>query len=205
MSTLSTYGSIEPGRSPTIEARTRRCFIALPLDEACIGDLTDFMQTVRIEGMRPTRPENMHLTLKFLGDVEDSALPELMNQIRDAVASSPAFELEVTGAVFLPDTRRARVFAAECQLAVELARLFNVVEDVTAACGFRREGRAYHPHITLGRFRRPPRRLPRGDELALPVTGCRIEQIVLLQSDLAPGGAVYTSLAQFPLASESSG
>ena len=187
---------------------TRRCFIAVPLDEAAAEDLAEFTARLGLPGLRPTPRQNLHLTLKFLGEVEDTRLPALIQGLERAAEGITPFDLQVGGAAILPNARRPRLLAAELDCPEPLSRLHERIQDAMAACGFRREDRAFRPHITLGRFKRPRRRGPKNhppphpapDELDPPATGWRTERIVLMQSDLRAKGPIYTPLAEFSLA-----
>jgi RNA 2',3'-cyclic 3'-phosphodiesterase len=178
---------------------TRRCFLALPLDEVARADLVDFMRGLCLEKLRLTRLENLHVTLKFLGDVDDPQVPPLIDALNSAAGECRAFELNMTCISYLPDARRARVVAAEGDRPPALMSLFQWVEEACHGVGFQREGRAYLPHITLGRFRTPPRRLPTPQALAFTPTSFPVNRFVLMQSTLDHDGPTYTALADFPL------
>jgi RNA 2',3'-cyclic 3'-phosphodiesterase len=178
---------------------TKRCFIALPLDEVALADLRDAMEGIEIEGLRLTRHENLHVTLKFLGDVEDREIPRLIDSLGGVAAERPAFELSLTAIGYMPDARRPRVLAATIDRSPQALTLFEGVEEAVSELGFPREGRAYHPHITLGRFRRPPRRIPAPDTFHLAPTTLPVERFVLMSSTLGGAAPEYAELATFPL------
>lgn len=176
----------------------KRCFLALPLDEVAIADLTDAMSGVAIDGLRLTRPENLHVTLKFLGDVDDPDLPRLIELLQRIAVECRPFELNMTGIDYLPDARRARVLAAKLDRPAALAALFDCIEEASFDLGFPREGRAYHPHITLGRFRRPPRMAPAPDTFRFTPTTLPVASFTLLESTLGGSAPTYTPLGEFP-------
>ena len=178
---------------------SKRLFIALPLDEVAIADLRDAMTGVEIEGLRLTRPENLHVTLKFLGDVDDPLIADLIVTLQDVAAGHRPFELAMTGITYLPDARRARVLAAAMDRPAAAMTLFEQVEQAAYELGFPREARPYRPHITLGRFRRPPRSLPPPDSFRLAPTTLPVSRLVLVHSTLGGEAPVYTELAEFPL------
>ena len=177
----------------------KRCFLALPLDEVAIADLADLMSGVQIEGLRPTRPENLHVTLKFLGDVDDPDLPGLIGALQNVAQECQAFELSLTEIAYLPTPRRPRVLAAAMDRPPPMIQLFNWIEEAVADLGFPREGRAFNPHITLGRFRNPPRRLPSPAVFQLSPTTIPVDRFVLMQSTLGGQAPTYAELAGFPL------
>jgi 2'-5' RNA ligase len=182
-----------------------RTFIAVEMPEALIARLRTLQEALRAAGpgVAWVRPEGMHVTLKFLGDVAEEALPEIYQAMETATAQAP-FNLRVTGAGAFPTPRRPKtVWAGIDEGAEPLAQLAAAVEDALAALGFPREERPFRPHITLGRVKDPrgPQRLGEliaahaGDVLgAMPVT-----EIVVMRSDLTPQGARYTPLRHVPL------
>lgn len=177
----------------------KRCFIALPIDAVAIADFSDVMEGIEIEGLRPTRPENLHATLKFLGDVDDPDLPGIIDALAGIAAQQRPFELTVSGITYLPNPRRPRVLAATMDRPPPLSLLFGGVEQAVFDLGFPREGRAYHPHITLGRFKKPPRSLPPPDAFPLQPMTLPIDRFVLMQSTLRANAPEYTPLAEFLL------
>ncbi|MBI1375694.1 MAG: RNA 2',3'-cyclic phosphodiesterase [Phycisphaera sp.] len=192
----------------------KRCFVAIWPDDVVRADLDDLTDAIEIPGMRATPGDQRHITVKFLGDVEDPKLPGVIDAVRRAAEGVGVFDVEVTGVTYLPDRRRPRAFAATIAPCAPLQRLFNQMEDAMAAVGFRREGRAYHPHITLGRFKKPrgggrvrgrhqpvvaSGDLPGVNELDLAATGFTADRVLLIQSSLDSTGPTYTPLAEVPL------
>ena len=180
---------------------TIRCFIAVDPDEAARADLLDAARLIDAEPMRRPPAENLHLTVKFLGDCLPDEITRLIEVLPDALAEAGACELESTGFIAMPNDRRPRVVAMGFERSEAIVSLFDLVEMASEDVGFPREGRAYRPHVTLGRFnarRRPPRdfRLPTEtiDQMTLP-----IDHVVIKQSILEPSGAVYQDLARFEL------
>jgi 2'-5' RNA ligase len=179
----------------------KRCFLALVPDDVVIADLADLMDATDIEGVRLVAPDTLHVTVKFLGNVEDPSLPAIIAGLRAASSGVGEFELNVTGLHYLPDHRRPRVLAVSLDEPPPIATLFGRVEDACAKLGFRREGRPLHPHITIGRFKHPPpRHVPPLDDANVPATGWTVRSLTLLESHLGPGGPTYSPLTEFPLA-----
>jgi len=190
---------------------TKRCFVAIWPDDIARADLDDLMRDVDIPGVRVTPTEQRHITLKFLGDIEDPDIPAVIDAMRDAAAGVEPFDVDLTGVAYLPDVRRPRVLVAEVAPCDGLQRLFQRFEDASAAIGFRREGRPFRPHITLGRFRKrrgKPRGRRRPEAHAEPPpaaafdpleSGFRVKNVCLVQSTLDTTGPTYTPLAEAPL------
>lgn len=153
-----------------------------------------------------TAEQNLHITLKFLGEVEDGRLDRIASSTRDVCEKESAFEIRVSGTGAFPDCRRPRVlWAGITEGAGPLLRLQAKVEAALVAPGFEREARPFHAHVTLGRAR-SPRNVDRlADALAslqdVEFGTSLVAEIVVMRSQLRPGGAVYTPLERFPLKS----
>ncbi len=177
----------------------KRCFIALPLDDAARADVREMAQNIEIEGLRKTRPENLHLTVKFLGDVDDPDLPAIMQELKVIADQHRPFELRMEEIEYLPNARRPRVLALTTDCPRPMLDLFNALEQTLHALGFAKEGRAFHPHLTLGRFKNPPRWLPSAGDFKVIDTTVPVGRFELMESDLSGPSPVYATLAEFPL------
>ena len=185
-----------------------RLFIAIELDDAFRGHLVRLQDIVRrtAPGVTLTRPENLHLTLKFLGNVRDQDVVGLCRSLKD-VPHVGAFFMCVAAAHRFPERGNVRVIAAGVEeTSGTLARLNGHIEDVMAKHKFSRQTRAFKPHITIARVNRPVpvKRSAVLVELSkLPgVPAMNVTQFTLMQSQL--GGAKparYTPLARFKLES----
>ena len=152
------------------------------------------------ERIRWTRPENVHLTLKFLGDVPEEKLEGVRCALRVVARAHAPFDAALQSFGAFPSPRRARVVWAGAG-SEELRALAADVEAAFEPLGFGREGRAYVPHATLGRVRGKPARL----ELPAAVPGepgFGISRVELVESRLTAEGAVYESLESMDLRSD---
>lgn len=149
--------------------------------------------------MKWVKPENIHLSLKFLGEVEETREPELRTALQRAAGtgSEPRpLTLQVTGFGVFPDYHRPHVLWAGVTPEPGLELLQHGVEQAFAPLGFPTEARTFRPHVTLARSARDakPRdfagleELLRGIEFDETVT---VADIDLMQSTLQPGGPVY--------------
>ncbi len=142
--------------------------------------------------------ENLHVTLRFLGDVSPERTDGLVDRVRAVATETDPFSctLDEVGAV--PKPTRARVLIARISPAAALVDLAARVEAAVVAAGLAPETRRFRPHVTLGRVRRPPLR---GVTLSASLAPIRVAaaEVVLFQSDLGAGGAHYTPLARLPI------
>jgi 2'-5' RNA ligase len=149
--------------------------------------------------VRWTRSEGWHVTLRFLGDIAASRLGELLAAAGESLTGLAPFELRLGAGLALPP-RRVRVLALEVIPHEPLVAVAAALERVAVACGFEPEGRAFAPHLTLGRVKRG--RL-RASELAkVAATGAAVQtvrDVVLLRSELLRAGARYTPLERIAL------
>ncbi|CAN5226392.1 RNA 2',3'-cyclic phosphodiesterase [soil metagenome] len=154
--------------------------------------------------IRWSRPGNVHLTLKFLGGVDEERLDELRTVLEDACAAHAPFEARLAGLGAFPSARRARIIWAGAGAGSEQLR--SLAADVDAALsysGFERETRPYEPHLTLGRVRGRPVSLdlPKEADDGLLFEVRRIE---LTESTLTDKGPVYRTIEDFVLFDEKS-
>jgi 2'-5' RNA ligase len=144
--------------------------------------------------------ENLHVTLRFLGRIEESQVGPLAAAVAVAVSPLAPFEATVGGLGAFPTRGRARViWAGVAEGAPAMVRAAAAVEAALVPFGFQPESRPFAPHVTLGRRRepRPDRRLAAALEAgaARPFGQTRIDHVSLMRSDLSPRGARYTELA----------
>jgi len=167
------------------------------LSEA-LGALQAELAAADREGqVRWVRAGTWHITLRFLGLLEEEAVAPLMQLVGATVRACPGFEVRLTEVRRFPRPRRPRALVAGVGPSPALSKLAERVIDACERSGFTSERRAFHPHLTLGRVRRdaPQISLPSLEALpALPVG-----EVVLLRSHLGAGGARYERLAAAPL------
>jgi 2'-5' RNA ligase len=147
--------------------RTIRTFIAMELGQQVNRETIRLIERLRdpTDGIRWVPTDNLHLTLKFLGDVDNTEVPEVCQVVHRVCADCEPFELTVAGLGGFPSLDRARVIytgisdptGSLTHIATELDRQF-------AKLGFKPEARDYTPHLTLGRVKKGSRRV--GEEVA---------------------------------------
>ena len=131
-----------------------RTFIAVPLPPECQKLLSELQSEMRAldADVRWTAVPSIHLTLKFLGEIDPGILPGLSAALRSATASSPSFGLSLRGLGGFPNLRNPRVIWCGVEgEAYKLSEVQKMVEQTCASFGFEPEAREFHPHLTLGR------------------------------------------------------
>lgn len=176
-----------------------RVFVAINLDqqekarlEAAARPLLESPFPVRWVAMR-----NVHLTLKFLGEVAEDRVPNVCAAVDDAANGFEAFDMAVRGFGAFPTVRRPQVVWAGIEVSPHLSDLQQRVESALEALGFERERRRFHPHLTLGRARKGarPKEFEGFDELVSQLAYAdshRAGAVDVMQSQLKPSGAVHS-------------
>jgi 2'-5' RNA ligase len=184
-----------------------RLFFGVPLPESATAMLEEALVTLKKRArdrvaVRWSRPEQFHITLKFLGWVAPDRVPELARIASEEPALTPPVHAELTGFTAFPSPRRARVVVAELAGADDLRQLAGRVEARAEVLGFARERRPFRPHITVGRLN-PPRNASEPLEALMRFPEpFWLDQLVLYRSVLGPGGSVYERLAGAPFGGE---
>ncbi|MFH1502941.1 MAG: RNA 2',3'-cyclic phosphodiesterase [Candidatus Eisenbacteria bacterium] len=179
-----------------------RAFVALELSEPAKAGILCVIDELRGRGVRASwsRVSTIHLTLRFLGDVEESELPDVVDAVRAAARTVPPFTMRTKGLGAFPSPRRPRVFWAGIEGPDELYGLRDAIEDGVVQLGFERERRRFHPHVTLGRLRDST---PDAGELltglSVPVEATDVTAVRVMRSTLAPSGARHDVVEELPL------
>lgn len=189
----------------TPKNNTIRAFIAINLSSQVIHQLEEVSQQVKRElpghSVRWVAVSNIHLTIKFLGDVSVSNLAILKQTLQIEVARHPAFEFEVTGLGAFPSVSRPRVIWVGVQTPPPLQNLQHGIEGEMKRLGYPPEDRPFSPHLTLGRVARGAT-----SEMVVRISevlrASRVgslgrssaSEVHLYQSDLQPGSPIYTPL-----------
>jgi 2'-5' RNA ligase len=144
-------------------------------------------------------PENIHLTLKFLGDVQEELIDNVIDVVKEV--SFEPFNFTIEGVGVFPSLRRPQtIWAGITNGLTDLSQVFNLVEDGLSKLGFEKERRRFNPHLTLGRVRSGRNR----DKLVEALKAhadekfgeVRVDKITLKKSVLTPKGPIYTNLAE---------
>jgi len=182
-----------------------RSFIAIELPEAVISALSGFQQELKKGGadVRWTRPQGIHLTLKFLGNIADENTAGIIEATEGTCRKYPCFDLQIKGAGVFPNMKAPRVLWVGVSENTILEGLRKEVEDRMASLGFEKEDRKFSPHLTLGRFRSSYGKGPLLEEIELNKDRefgfINVRTISFMKSELSPAGAKYTRIAEIAM------
>jgi 2'-5' RNA ligase len=182
-----------------------RTFLAIDLPGEVRGDLAAIQTRLKsaLEGVRWTRPEGIHLTLKFFGDIDRDAIGSIADIVEKKTETFKRLSLKIGRLGAFPTVNRARVLWIGVEGEIEkLASLQGGMDEGFEVLGFEKETRSFKPHLTLGRARSSRGMITGLREVMESVryddpNPFSAEGLSLFKSDLGPGGAVYTKLAYF--------
>lgn len=178
-----------------------RLFIAAFFPEETKNVLFRYVQSLGsfVRGVRWEPREKLHVTLRFLGDVDESRLEDISADVGSAVCGSGSIESGFDDFRLFPDPGNPRVLALGLVKNEQFQSLFDKVGGAVLRNGFYVEKRKFIPHVTLGRIKgdfEGIRKAPRPDETRFSITG-----VGLVQSELGPRGSRYASLRMWNLES----
>lgn len=188
-----------------------RAFIAIELSLEILQHLDQVSTQLRGQLVKmPVRwvpVDNIHLTLKFLGDVSVANLEMLTKILMGIVSTHHSFEISAGGLGAFPKTHQPRVIWIGLEVPPELIAIQHTLELETGRLGYTREDRPFSPHLTLGRVSRNASvteiqaiaRVLETTKVGF-LGATRVKNICLYRSDLNPSGAVYTRIFTAPLA-----
>lgn len=178
-----------------------RLFIALDIPADIRARLTEYMERARALApeARWARVEGLHVTLKFIGHVDDARVDQIKAALK-SIKIAP-FEVNLAGVGFFPNPNAARVFWAGVDGGDHLPRLASTIDAALEKLGFECEIKPYHPHLTLARTSsRPLRELRPLVTDSPPQFGTMTaREFFLYQSQPQKGGSKYTKLERFAL------
>ena len=199
-----------------------RTFVAIDLPENILKKIQELLERLKpaSKNVRWSRPESIHITLKFIGEIPVEKVEEVKAQLESVQRRAP-LKLRVRGAGFFPNERAPRVIwlgieagsefsegsesseSSAGSESSELAELAREIEDRLGGLGIPKENRRFSAHLTLGRLRADDKLLAVREILRrqepLELGAFTAEEFVLYESQLSPGGSIYRKLARFPL------
>ena len=188
---------------------TLRLFIAIELSQEIHQNLTKLIQPLQISSSRSinwVKPENIHLTLKFLGDTPRRQIRPIIDLLARSTQDQSPIEIEVKGTGCFPSPRQPRVFWAGIETTAELARLQQKIDADLEGINIRSETQAFSPHLTLARVtdRCEPAVSQTIYQKLAAYNTCSfgkilVKRITLFQSTLTRQGSIYSAQAYIPL------
>jgi 2'-5' RNA ligase len=182
-----------------------RAFVGIRIDPNMAQGIAEVQSQLKgsLSGIRWVGNDKLHLTLKFLGEVQEDKVEPIIETLEGALRDISQFSIFGRGIGVFPDIRRARILWVGLE-AKPLASIATGVESVLEPIGFPRERRSFKPHLTIGRWRNFD---GSSDRLKQEIERfknydfgeARVEEVVLFQSVLKPEGAVYSPLKVFAL------
>lgn len=189
-----------------LKQETIRTFIAIEIPTEIQAKLSDLQADLSkfIQRASWVKKGNIHLTLKFLGDVSTHRIESISSVLKQIAAAHAPFEMNFSGVGAFPNVRRPRViWVGMTDGADHAARLAEDIENSLQPLGFEREKRGFTPHLTLARIRRPTNLGAVSNKFsqytALDIPSLQVAQFALIRSQLHPRGAIYTPLEKFVL------
>jgi RNA 2',3'-cyclic 3'-phosphodiesterase len=181
-----------------------RLFVALPLPDQAREAIAPMLAAgaKATDAVRWVNGDNLHLTVKFLGEAPPDAAESIARVLETATRGTPALPVTIADVGGAPNLNRVRVLWLELVAPPALELLAHAVERACERLGFPLEQRVFRPHVTLGRVRDGQRvgasLVTRLQELK-PDIGFVLDSLVLFSSRTGPAGAAYTPLASIPL------
>lgn len=184
-----------------------RTFIAIPLTEQAHQELAQLQDKLRKSGadVKWVVPSKIHITLKFLGEIDDGQAARVKNLLDEIVKDHKPFYIHLAKIGAFPRISYPRVVWAGIDEGYEECKaLARSIEDAIEKLGFEKESRPFSPHLTLGRVRSSKNKtqliaaIEKEKDFASQ-NKVSVNKIILFQSTLTPKGPIYTPLKEFPL------
>jgi 2'-5' RNA ligase len=182
-----------------------RSFIAINLDDSLRNEIDKATTSLRSGNwdVKWVAAANLHITLKFLGEISENTVAGLKERLLPIASHHESFAFRLKGVGIFPDKRRPRVIWIDILEPDRLVKLQEEVEHNLLTIGFKREDRPFSPHLTIGRVRSS---VDKESLLGAVETlkdkdfgNIGVNKVSLMKSDLKPGGAQYTPIAEFDL------
>jgi 2'-5' RNA ligase len=191
-----------------IALRQMRLFVAVNFSYEIKKNIGLFIKELRTihADLKWVEPENLHLTVQFLGNVSEEQVPEVIESLKRSAAGIPPITLKLSGVGVFPSRERPRVFwAGTAGETDSLLQLSRQVQNEFKGLGFDSGKNKFSPHLTLARLRSPAGFsdvIDRAEKIAVnKIFGtAKIATVDLMLSELGPKGPKYFTLARVPLA-----
>jgi 2'-5' RNA ligase len=180
-----------------------RGFIAIDIDS--FPKLVQFENEIKNSGanVKLVEPENIHITLKFLGDTDEKHTDRIEEIIKDAVKDSDSFEIKLKGAGVFPNQNYIKVMWIGMENGEQIGEIANKIDEEISELGFKKENRGFSAHLTIARIKSAKNK----EKLLQLIEKYRdiefgtlkIDTIKLKKSELTPKGPIYTTLKEVKL------
>jgi len=181
-----------------------RCFLAIELPAEIKSDIDHYLAGLKkfSPSIRWTRSTNIHITLKFLGDIETEILSKVTSALISISEIFKPFTISIAGSGVFPGEKNPRVIWLGIKSDIDnmFYKNYQWIENKLGLLGFEKERRKFSPHLTIGRIKHPQNMTNLFDymkEKPFPEKQFLVNEIVLMQSILKPSGAEYTMLHKF--------
>jgi len=187
----------------------KRLFVALKIEpnKTFLKSYKALQQALQFERISWVKPENIHLTLKFLGKTPDEKLPVIRKALQQVVQDTAPFQLKIAGTGIFGSSYKPRVIWFGTEPNQDMMQLGEQVLDQLDQAGFPRDRQNFVPHLTIGRIRKIEHKKLFQEALAAHrhdfLQETPVDKIILYQSLLKPDGAVYKPVMEFVLANKS--
>jgi len=177
-----------------------RLFVGVPLPDDLRTAVSEYIERwrSRISGVKYVAPENLHITLKFIGEVNDARVPAIKGLLSD-IRTGP-FTINAHGVGAFPQPSSPRVVWVGIREGFDdLVNLSRSIDEILVSEGIPRERKAFHPHITIGRVKRYDPEITRllVRDVDLDFGSFTFERFTLFRSTLTPDGPIYDVLAEY--------
>lgn len=149
------------------------------------------------------KPENIHITLKFLGDIDEELVEEIEKTIRQSIKDISSFKIKLVGTGVFPNQRYIKIIWIGIRDHGELGKIANNIDEQLAKFGFEKEKRPFSPHLTIARVKSA-----KNKEKLMEIVNkyheakfaeINVESIKLKKSELTPEGPIYTTIKEIKL------
>ena len=180
-----------------------RGFIAIDIEP--FPKLVQFENEIRNTGanVKLVEPENVHITLKFLGDTDEGYIDQIGEIIKDAVKETDSFEIQLKGAGVFPNQNYIKVMWIGIKNGVQIGKIASKIDEQISGLGFKKEKRGFSAHLTIARVKSA-----KNNEKILQIIekyrdmefgNFKVNYIKLKKSELTSKGPIYTTLREIKL------
>ena len=175
-----------------------RIFVAALIPEEIRLQLTNYIDSLKqdVDGVKWEKSDKLHVTLKFLGDVDEHKTDEILDSLENLVEGYSPFNVNISDFGGFPNLKRPRVLYAGLSHNSELSKFHYEMERDLYSLGFKKEEHGFIPHITLARVKN---RINIKETPPITQSSFDITQVGLIESELGPKGSVYTPVKLFKL------